>query len=876
MEDKRSKDHSSSHKGIRDSLLLPGEDDRMALAETQLTTCQTLVQVLGSAVAILSEAGSSLQRCMAQEIDGIHIDTHMASEDALMACAGSSLLGACKGIGILLIGFAATLSSEVAAPLRELHTRLEDDSARRREELRALRQQEMNCSQALTESQQRQDKARAGLQGAIQDQERGKKKSSGWLFKSKDKDGEAHQANKLQKAANQQAAAVEELALRTDEAMLARLQAEKGAKEYRDALDAIDVARKNVIHTSLRQCAAVWEEAANSLQSWADQFRGNAPEPRRKGSGESIVAAASAARAKVPSLGGDKPRGEATTSPRGAISPNFSSGTTKKRSSKVTGSSKATARDVGRLSVPDVTVSANVSGGGRSPLARVAPRRRSKSPFQSEGKDAPLPSSSGPQKMERPGHNLALAVDDEEDPSVTHVAPCESPAMVTKPRHSVLSSINPFGDEDDLVGTGVQPSVQLDNWSPDFEPYAPSPSASPSGRLAGMLTSDHRGRAAISISSAAEAPARQRHSAPAHPPYAASVLAESLTSTAAGGASCSAGSSGDKADGAAAAATSSATAPPGCASDEAPAARSSPASVTEPEMEAEALSPAAHRGFREADSHQAPCPAAAGGSPDEASASPEPPPCESNAPSQAARAALRAALLGGGGVAGARAITSSDDTRSSAAPTPASAPVPAPGPAPADCAGAADGPADASVLVAVEPFGAGVASAGDIQEPPVGDNGAEPIPGECAPLAAEATEGLLAGDNETAFEATADAAGACAPPIGLVAAENDDAASGGPVAPDSSDGYVPDPSEDGNDALGDTGGSLAADDVANLDEVTPAAATAELEASGCSPLSAAPLSLDEVATVSAEPTPQLKGAQVIPATPPGYDVEETW
>ena len=80
-----------------------------------------------------------------------------------------------------------------------------------------LRQRELSCSNAITESLRKRDRARLALQSAMRDQEKterkAEKKTGLARFRSNEKDAAAAEA-KVHKAASAQTASIEELATR--------------------------------------------------------------------------------------------------------------------------------------------------------------------------------------------------------------------------------------------------------------------------------------------------------------------------------------------------------------------------------------------------------------------------------------------------------------------------------------------------------------------------------------------------------------------------------------------------------------------------------------------------------------------------------------
>lgn len=274
----RGSSEQSASQGRRFSKRMEEEED---LASARLLTCQLLAEVVSSTAASLMEAGSALQRGLREaSAAGTSLEARLKAEDAPTASAGQGLVEACRGLGVVVVGLASALSGGILAPLQELLRGVEADRAERQEELTRLRQSELFCSNTLTECLQKKDRARAGLQGALRERDKTqreleRKRSLGWLKRRPD-EAAASAESKLQRAASLQTAAIEELAVRTDEAMLARMRAQQGALALSETLGYIDIARKNLLRVAFGKCAMAWEEAARALQSSADEFRGSA------------------------------------------------------------------------------------------------------------------------------------------------------------------------------------------------------------------------------------------------------------------------------------------------------------------------------------------------------------------------------------------------------------------------------------------------------------------------------------------------------------------------------------------------------------------------------------------------------------------------
>lgn len=271
-------------------------NEAAASATAYLWTCQALVEAMSAVVAILTAAGSELQRGLAEkppaaaaatdgrDSDRLPIPVHLAvDEDDATAAAVQGLVGTCGALGVMLIGLASSVSSDVVAPLTKLRQRLQAEQASCRDEFLRLRQHELACSAALTESLQRRDKAHIGLQGALRDRDRKEREKSGksmsmnlaWMTRQlrSDEEAAASAESKLRRAALAQTAAIEELAERTEEAALARIRAERAEEALTEALQRIRPECAAALETSIGRFAEALDEAAGSLHEAAVRLR---------------------------------------------------------------------------------------------------------------------------------------------------------------------------------------------------------------------------------------------------------------------------------------------------------------------------------------------------------------------------------------------------------------------------------------------------------------------------------------------------------------------------------------------------------------------------------------------------------------------------
>lgn len=244
-------------------------------AEEQLHTCHALAEAAGSAAEVLTGAGVGLQReAAAVTVDGPGAGPFLEADRSATPAASRSLAAACSGLGASLVGLAAVLTGEVLAPLQELRQILQSQIDQQKSKLDQLVKDERLCSNALTESIQRKEKASAELQERVREREvQGKGKRS-LLGRLKATHGKAE--HKLQHAAQAQTAAVEELAMRADQVAMARFSKDQGAEVLGSVLAQARASCEALLEAALRRCACAWDEVVESLRGTAEQLRGDA------------------------------------------------------------------------------------------------------------------------------------------------------------------------------------------------------------------------------------------------------------------------------------------------------------------------------------------------------------------------------------------------------------------------------------------------------------------------------------------------------------------------------------------------------------------------------------------------------------------------
>jgi len=246
-------------------------------ARTQLGGCRGLAHDVENAVAMLSEAGSALQKVfMAHKTPTV--------QDSLADDFASAVLSACGGIGAALVSLAATLSVDIIAPLQELREGVEIDCEKLKRHI-AKQQEYVNlCSKALAESIQRKEKVAVDLTNAVEEHKRlqvsFQRNGSVWrnpMMQSSSPEQElaASQARFLN-VLKLEAAIVEEIAMRTDEVALAKARVAEANVELQSTQRCISYARTTLFEALLGRSASAWDDISKTIQGVACQLRGDA------------------------------------------------------------------------------------------------------------------------------------------------------------------------------------------------------------------------------------------------------------------------------------------------------------------------------------------------------------------------------------------------------------------------------------------------------------------------------------------------------------------------------------------------------------------------------------------------------------------------
>ncbi|CAK9058027.1 unnamed protein product [Durusdinium trenchii] len=265
----------SSHPMSRDSQIQGSARDRfdskvldleMDQCTQRLNTIQSTTEVASAVVAALADAGSRLQHCATAsrklKPEGASLEECLKHDDESMAAASHSFLDACGSLGAVLIGMASAISQNVMLPLESFHRHAFADHTRKAALLDELRRKELGCSNAVTESLQKRDRARLGLQSAMRDQEKTEKKAG------EKKKGLARFARSDEKEQLKDATMPG-----TEDANEARVLREKASKDVSLLQSCIDFVRSRLLARCLKSSAGAWAEAAKELQRGAEQLR---------------------------------------------------------------------------------------------------------------------------------------------------------------------------------------------------------------------------------------------------------------------------------------------------------------------------------------------------------------------------------------------------------------------------------------------------------------------------------------------------------------------------------------------------------------------------------------------------------------------------
>mmetsp|Transcript_67538 Transcript_67538/g.119884 ORF Transcript_67538/g.119884 Transcript_67538/m.119884 type:complete len:745 (-) Transcript_67538:259-2493(-) len=244
----------------------------------QLARCRVLIEAVDYAVKVISGAGSRLERgavkfgeatVLQQRQSRIKEGAPAGRSDIQIMHASLGLIDATGSMGATLAQLGTMLNSEILVPLQSLYAQIEHDQERRHAGLMVLQQQEQLCGNALAESAKRKERACQLLQVALKEVEEGSNVSkTSWLKKSI-----FSKKDKTEQLAQQQTAAVEELALRTEEANMARLRRQEGADAFHSMCCEVDGLYKQLLQTILSRCSHFWKDASKALTGMSDQLQ---------------------------------------------------------------------------------------------------------------------------------------------------------------------------------------------------------------------------------------------------------------------------------------------------------------------------------------------------------------------------------------------------------------------------------------------------------------------------------------------------------------------------------------------------------------------------------------------------------------------------
>jgi len=250
------------------------------LTDSRLLTCRGVGNALGATIDALSAAGSLLQRISADvSLDGVALNAIIGSDDPSMCQGVGSMLTACGGIGVTLIGLAARLSGEILRPLEDLQRDVRSDRLKLKVKMADLRRQKAMLSVSLEDAGKRKAKASAELQGAVKLQEGldddTSRKGLVWPLKKQGptRKDRSEAESRLQRAAFDQTTAVEELADHTEKISAVQDAVDCCSGALLDIFAYVDPARKQTIRNLLLKCGVVWDEVGRHFQAASEQMR---------------------------------------------------------------------------------------------------------------------------------------------------------------------------------------------------------------------------------------------------------------------------------------------------------------------------------------------------------------------------------------------------------------------------------------------------------------------------------------------------------------------------------------------------------------------------------------------------------------------------
>eukprot|EP00931_Biecheleriopsis_adriatica_P065678 TRINITY_DN40172_c0_g1_i1.p1 TRINITY_DN40172_c0_g1~~TRINITY_DN40172_c0_g1_i1.p1 ORF type:complete len:483 (+),score=141.02 TRINITY_DN40172_c0_g1_i1:72-1520(+) len=295
----RSRGKAKSHhtEASRHAMDSTGEASVESLLLARLQSCHPLLHALRVAVKQLQEAGHGLQRST-KSINADALYRQQLTDGELpVAIRSRGMIDAIGCIGAALTDAAKHLQDEVMDPLNGMYRSIREECIDRLRQVQQLEHQGTVCSQAVSESLLRKEKAAAELQAILQQEEKGGKRSKSGL--------------RLEEAAAQQTAIVEDLAAKMDQAAALRVSRQESLASFKELLRQVDSRCASHLPIMTGHFSSAWATSAKEIQRAAEMLKGDPETPAPVShAGSTMLAPSVAAAAKAPepetlSCGGD-------------------------------------------------------------------------------------------------------------------------------------------------------------------------------------------------------------------------------------------------------------------------------------------------------------------------------------------------------------------------------------------------------------------------------------------------------------------------------------------------------------------------------------------------------------------------------------------
>jgi len=236
------------------------------LLHTRVHGCSSLLGATRATARILAAAGREVQRAMRSIHSDATFKKSLVSEyGPPMVRAGTKLIKAYHGLGQTLVDLAVVLASDMIDPLQDIQRVIQEDMESHRAELASLERVEAQCNDEVRDSRQKKDQLSLQLQTAVNEGDKLQSGLPGFLSRLTASKLELQ----MQQAALVQSSAVEEFAIRTEQAMLARHEREAALLSFQELLFAVDQKAMLMLKQTLLRCATAWTSGGQALNRMA-------------------------------------------------------------------------------------------------------------------------------------------------------------------------------------------------------------------------------------------------------------------------------------------------------------------------------------------------------------------------------------------------------------------------------------------------------------------------------------------------------------------------------------------------------------------------------------------------------------------------------